>query len=175
MLCGSAFAAGFSDVPEGAAYGDAVAYLNEIGIMKGHTDGLFHPSDNVTRAQMAVICCRVMGVESDAEANAQQIFYDVPSSYWAVGYINKTAELGIVSGFEDKSFKPDDPVTYEQALTMVVCAWGWGELAYESGGWPDGYIKVANDSGYTEGITHNAKDPTSRGIVAQLVYNSMKE
>jgi len=164
----------FPDVPPGAKYAEAVEVLHEMGIFNGDGNGNFNPDKTISRAETAAILCRMMGAEEDAKTMTSSPFTDVPSTHWAVGYIAKAAEAGIISGYSNGEFKPSNPVTYQQILKMLVCAWGWGGLAEEAGGWPNGYIQVANESGYTEGITHNPKDAASRSTVAQLIYNSIK-
>ena len=48
-------------------------------------------------------------------------FTDVDASHWAKNYIQTAYNLGIIAGMGDGTFAPDAPVTYEQALKMVVC------------------------------------------------------
>ena len=50
---------GFSDVPGGAAYEDAVSWASEHGIVTGYPDGTFRPDDDVTRAQFAMMMYRL--------------------------------------------------------------------------------------------------------------------
>lgn len=52
-------------------------------------------------------------------AQAQISFYDVPSGYWADGFIRELASRDIIKGFPDGSFRPDDPVTRAQFAAMV--------------------------------------------------------
>ena len=180
MLCGTAFAdvdnpsgGTFSDVPANASYMEAVEFLREMGIFAGDDKGNFNPNQTITRAETAAVFCRMMGVEESAITLTQSPFYDVPSGHWAVGYIAKAAELGVVNGYGNGQFGPSNPVTYQEVLKMLVCSWGWGSLAEEAGGWPNGYITVATESGYTEGINFNPADNATRAAVAQLIYNSI--
>ncbi len=164
-------AVSFPDVPSGASYAEAVRALNELGIITGDERGYFNPNKTITRAEAATIICRLMGVEDEAKAMKNQVFTDVPSDHWAVGYVAKAVELGIVNGYGNGKFGPSDSVTYEQMVKMLVCACGLEEDASEAGGWPNGYIKTANAMGMTESITHTQKAPVNRSVVAQLVYN----
>lgn len=162
----------FSDVPENADYARAVAVLAQMGILTGDHKGNFNPNDTINRAETAAIICRVVGVEEDAKALETEVFTDVPATHWAVGYVAMAAELGIINGYGNGTFGPGDPVTYAQMVKMLVCAWGWDEVAEKKGGWPGGYIQAADEYGYTEGITHNTNDVIARSVVARLVYNS---
>lgn len=160
----------FPDVPENAAYADAAEYLNDVGIMKGGTNGNFNPNNTVTRAQMAAIICRMLGETENLTTDGTR-FTDVPTSYWANGYIVKAAELGIINGYADGNFKPDNTVTYEQAIAMIVRSMGLNEVAEKNGGYPAGYIFVANDYGYSKQASAQKGDLLKRWQVAIILYN----
>lgn len=177
LLCGTVFAdvggSPFPDVPENADYAEAAATLAEFGIFEGDSTGNFNPNKTISRAEAAAVICRVMGVEEEAKQLTTAVFTDVPASHWAVGYVAKAAELGIIGGYGNGKFGPSDPVTYAQMVKMLVCAGGWAEEALAYGGWPNGYLQVADESGYTRGIAHSANDAIPRSSVAVLVYNTL--
>jgi len=172
MLTCPALAAPFPDVDEDAEYADAVEYLSEVGIMCGDDKGNFNPDKTVTRAEMATIICNMMDEVDDA-ANTEGAFTDVPKSHWASEYISKAVSLGIISGYGDGRFGPDDTVTYEQALTMIVSFVGLSDAAIKYGGYPDGYIFVADDYGYTKQLSAKKGDLLKRWQVAHILYYSM--
>lgn len=165
----------FPDVPKDAAYAQAVLTLTQMGIVTGDEKGNFNPNATISRAETAAIVCRVMGVEEDAKAMTNAVFDDVPASHWAVGYVAKAAELGIINGYGDGRFGPADPVTYEQMVKMLVCVWGWETEAKQAGGWPNGYLQIADLNGYTEGIQQSSTDEIARSTVSRLIYNSLGE
>lgn len=161
----------FPDVDEDADYAEAVEYLNEIGIMQGDEKGNFNPDKAVTRAEMAAIVCRMLGMTEDLPMSSA--FSDVPASHWANQYVGIAAELGIVGGYGNGKFGPSDPVTYEQAVTMVIRAVGGEPEAVDVGGYPDGYISVAEENGLLNGISSRTGDPMSRADVAVILYNCL--
>lgn len=180
MLCGTAFAGDndlsnrpFPDVPAGANYMEAAVTLAELGIFQGDSAGNFNPNKTISRAEAATVICRMLGVEEDAKNRTDVIFNDVSVSHWAVGYISKAAELGIIGGYGNGKFGPEDPVTQEQIVKMLVCAWGYEYDATVAGGYPNGYINVANDLGILFGIRTVPSDPAPRSVVASLVYNTL--
>lgn len=175
LLIGGALAANFPDVPESAAYAEAVNVLADNGILNGDENGNFNPNNTVTRAEFSAIICRLLGVEEDAKVLTQSKFSDVSSSHWAKGYIAKAAELGIVNGNEDGTFKPEDKVTFEQAVKMLICAIGFEENAKEAGSYPDGYIKIAEKYGYLQGIDKAIGKAFTRSNVAVLLANYINE
>ena len=170
MLIASAQAATFSDVDADADYAEAAEYLNEIGVMQGDSAGCFNPNKNVTRAQMAALICRMLGETENLSTDGTR-FSDVAESYWANKYIIKAASLKIIGGYQDDTFKPDNTVTYEQALAMVVRAMGEMDEADAAGGYPDGILKVAEQNGYTNQLLAQKGDVLARWQVAMILYN----
>jgi len=170
LLPVTAEASSFPDVPDDAVFAEAVEYLNDIGVMRGNAQGNFNPDGYVTRAQMAAIICRMLGETENLTTDGDR-FTDVPASYWANGYIAKAADLGIVGGYQDRSFKSDNAVTYEQAVKMVLNVAQLSEAAEKNGGYPDGYLQAAQEHGFLEGIASSKGAPFSRGNIALLLLN----
>ncbi|NJD02943.1 MAG: S-layer homology domain-containing protein, partial [Ruminiclostridium sp.] len=129
-----AFAAAPTDVV-GTAYEGAVSRLVALGVINGYPDGTFGPEDSITRAQFAAIVVRALGYESLA-ATAAGItkFSDVAANHWGAGYINIAVSLGIIKGYGDGKFGPEDKVTFDQAVTMIVRALGQEAYAEAKGG-----------------------------------------
>ena len=165
-------AAVFTDVPDTHKYAEAINLLSGLGIITGYGNGVFKPDHTVTRAEAATIIVRTLGMADDVEQGST-IFSDVKSSHWASGYINKAVENGIINGFPDGTFLPEDNVTYEQIVKMVVCAIGHDPKANELGGYPQGFIRAASDAKVTKGISGSGSNPAPRGLVAQLIYNAL--
>ncbi len=164
----------FPDVPSAASYAEAVNTLREYGIISGDDKGNFNPDSSVTRAEVAVIICRLLGMAEEAKQTSTDAFTDVPSGHWANGYVAKAAEQGIISGYGDGKFGPGDPVTYAQMIKMLVCAWKYGEEAQAAGGWPDGYIETAQNAGICRNVNiTNASIEIARCNVAVLCYNTL--
>lgn len=163
----------YSDVDENAEYAESVIQLYDDGIMKGDDAGRFNPNQTITREEFATIICRLLDEEENALAIKKSSFNDVESNYWSTGYIARAAELGIVNGYGNGKFGPKDSVTVAQAAKMLVCAWGYGEEAVEAGGWPDGYISVANSQEILDSVKSKSSEPAKRWEVATMAYKMM--
>ena len=164
----------FPDVPASAPYAEAVNALHEYGIINGDNRGNFNPNSSVTRAEAAAIICRLLGMEEDAKQARTTSFTDVPTNHWANGYVAKAAEQGIINGYGNGKFGPSDSVTYLQLAKMLICVWGYGDDADAKGGWPTGFIDVAQDKGYFSGVYGSQNENADRSMVALMVYNSLK-
>ncbi len=87
------------------------------GVVSGSSDGLFHPWDFVSRAEFAVMAVRSYGFNL---SQPQGIFSDVPKDYWACQYIEALAREGAIPS--GGSFRPESPVTREEADKIIVLA-----------------------------------------------------
>ena len=110
-------------------------------------------------------------------AGTNSSFTDVASDHWAASYITLAQAMGIINGMGDGTFLPENPVTYDQAVKMVVCSIGYGLVAEKSGIeplFPQAYLNVASRFNFLKGISEGAvNEPASRGLVCKLVDNMM--
>lgn len=185
MLLGSmgtiGFANTFSDVDSSKSYASAVSLLAALELLKGDGDGTFRPEGDITRAEFATVVVRTLGQDEAAQAAAgQYTFDDVPTDSWASGFISVASTLGIISGYGDGNFGPNDNVTYEQAVKMLVCALGYEPMAYNMAGdnadlvWPGGYLAAASQLNILTGVNGTQGVAAKRWQVARLVYNCLE-
>lgn len=169
-------AASYTDVAADAKYGEAVNVLSSLNILKGYEDGTFKPDGDITRAEFAAVVCRLLGLEETANgAKGQQVFNDVPGDHWASGYVALASQQGIVNGYGDGNFGPEDKVLYEQAIKMVVAALGYTPMADVNGGYPGGYQIVAAQRGILANVNGGTTGvAATRAIVAQMSYNALE-
>ncbi|MGE4485818.1 MAG: S-layer homology domain-containing protein, partial [Oscillospiraceae bacterium] len=119
--------ADFSDA-DTIEYTDEVSILTGLGIIAGFEDGSFQPAGDVTRAQMAkLIAYAILGADDAEELSKSAAFTDVPADHWAAGYILFCKNLGIIDGYGDGTFGPNDNVTGYQIAKMLLCAIGYGQ------------------------------------------------
>ncbi len=112
---------------------DARNYLGELTV-----------EGPVTRAEMAKMLVLMLGLTPDSK---ECEFTDVPTDHWASMYISRAVAFGIVNGMGDGTFAPDEYVTYQQAMKMIVCALGYGVAAERRGGYPHGYVMTGMNLG----------------------------
>lgn len=155
----------FTDVV-GTPYAEAVGYLYAAGLASGTSPTTFNPFGGVTRAQMATFVVRALGKEKDP-VPAGTAFSDVPSSHWAYGPVMKAASLGIVKGTTDTTFAPDAPVTYAQAVTMLLRALGYEKQL--QGSFPVPQVLKAKELGWLEGVSFDVSGNANRGDVALML------
>ena len=146
---------GFGDVPATHWAYPAVSALAEEGIISGMGNGVFAPEGSLTRAQFAKMMTLAVTGEEPPPASLSS-FSDVRPTDWFAPYVSECVNLGLFAGYEDGSFRPDEPVTKEQMLAIAVRALPDGESddvsdsqAFTSGisGWARGYVEQALEKG----------------------------
>ncbi len=94
----------------------AITSLTKAGIINGVSETEFSPDKSMTRAEIAALLLR-MTAEEGGTGNGG--FYDVSSDDWYCGVASKSAELGIVKGFEDNTFRGEDTISKLQFVSLV--------------------------------------------------------
>ena len=105
----------FTDVAPNAWYKDAVQYAYAGGLMTGVFADAFAPEQTTTRAMIVSILARLEGVESAQAAG----FADVNDEWYATA-VNWAANVGVVNGYEDNTFRPNQPITREQLAAILM-------------------------------------------------------
>lgn len=110
----------FRDVrPEDWFYAD-VRYVYEAGLMNGTAEGLFSPDLFTSRAMLVTVLWRLSG---SPVVNYYMPFADVDQASWYAEAVRWAASCGIVAGYDNGNFGPNDPITREQlAAILYRCA-----------------------------------------------------
>lgn len=169
MLSGTTFAFAAPKDVLGTEFEEAVTSMAALGIIDGFPDGTYRANESVTRAQMSKILMIAMGYKEIAE-NLQSRFMDV-QGHWAESYISLADDLGIIKGYPDGTFKPDNKVSFNEAVTMSMRALGYVDEGFK-GSWPTNYLLKAYDIELLDGVNIDA-GYADRGNIAKLVFNSL--
>ena len=145
---------------ETSVYSDYVvegqsAYADSFGLMKGYDDGTFKPDNNMTRAEFASALMRAAVITNPDAQPAEINFSDVDKSYWAYDDIAKAVSIGFINGYDDGTFRPEDNVTYEQAITMIFNVLGYKPVADLYGGYPHAYMSLGYYNRFFKSTTDN--------------------
>ena len=128
---GEAAAMSFADVPADSWYADAVQYVSENGLMSGTDTGVFSPNESATRGMIAAILWRL---EGSPVVNYLMNYTDVPQDSWNAEAIRWASSEGIVNGYGDGTFGPNDAVTREQLAQMLYRYAGYKGMDTTQGG-----------------------------------------
>jgi len=153
-----------------------IEFLQENNVLVGDPNGDLRENDQITRAEFVTILCRAIGIEDIAESEEmrnKEIYVDVPKTHWAVGYINAATEHGAINGVGNGFFCPEMSVTNEQAIKILVAAWGYTAEAEKLGGYPNGYMAIAQQFGVTDSVLFNYRLASRRWVVSVFTYNML--
>lgn len=156
---------------EGNPYSQAVGLLEAIGVFTPEQAAAFDPWGIITRGEFIAQLMDVM--DSSIPSDGQHYFSDIASSQYADD-INGACRLGIVTGYGNFEFRPDDPVTYSEAVTFLTRALGFESYANNYGGYPTGYFMAAGEADLLHAFEEPAwQEEVERGVAAQLMVNAL--
>ena len=169
-----------TDIDANTTVGKSVTELVKLGIINGYEDGTFRADNTITRGEVAKIIITFLKQEGVAFDTVPSGFSDVDDAgHWAKKYIKLAADQKIVNGYEDGTFRADNPVKYTEIVKMLVCTLGYGKIAEDrtsaGSAWYSGYMAIAAEKSILSGASvNNVEDNASRGTVAILVYNCLE-
>ena len=108
----------YSDVPAELWCNNAISTLSNMGIISGYSNGTFRPSAPITRAELTKIAAGFFA-DNRVTSHYDGRFSDVSGSEWFVSALEKAIEEGIVEGYGDSTFAPDQYITRAQACTII--------------------------------------------------------
>ncbi len=105
----------YKDVADNLWSVTAISYMSNLKLVKGYPDGTFRPTANITRAEFAAMVVRFENIS----AAGSKTFTDLQKDHWAYEVIQKAAQAGWISGYPDGSFKPDQPISRAEVVTIT--------------------------------------------------------
>ncbi len=188
----SGFVDGYYNIMEGTGFADNdmfydmfghwgaeyVYELYNIGVVNGTDDHIFSPDAKVTRGMLVTILGRVYGINPNLYIESG--FADVDITQWYGPYVGWAHQVGIVDGFDDNTFKPNNYVTREQmALIFMRFAAHTGVTLFESvaesftdeaeiSPWALDAVRYAQRTGLINGKDGNRFDPTGTATRAEM-------
>ena len=129
----------------------------------GYADGTFRPDNNMSRAEAAAIFARLISEQKSEKISGKSDFADVKSSEWYSKFIGYIEKYGIIKGYDNNTFKPDENISRAEFVAMTVRFnslfndvkkgsytvkytdvannyWAYSDIAYaKHAGWLNGY------------------------------------
>ena len=141
--------------------------LVEARVIEGYPDGELHLENFLTRTEFTKMIVSAFLPNNNEKASIS--FSDVNDDFWGCDYIKQAVAAGVIKGFEDNTFRPDDKVTYEQAVKIVERMLSGRD--YQN--YPTDYIKSALDKGIADGMTSVIGESITRKEAVSLIYNAL--
>lgn len=166
----------FSDTAD-SPYKSEIEFFENAGIAIEKEDGKFCPNDGLTRAEAAKFLHDTSYTQTTEgpviDFSECEYFTDLTSGFWALKEINHLASMGVIAGFSDGSFRPDEPVTGTQLLTMCANITGYTAFADDNLDWKEKYSKICTEYGFLDGIDIDLNKNITREEAAKIIYNTV--
>ena len=135
----------FSDVVPGSWYEQGVLYVYEKGIMVGTSKTEFSPNADTTRAMIVTILYRL---EGSPDIESTDSFTDVPADEWYSDAVSWAAQEGIVNGYGNGKFGPQDSITRQQLAAILYRYTVYKGASASANGWASSYPDVGSISAW---------------------------
>ena len=155
----------------------AVGTINKwinMGYIKGYPDGSFKPDNSITRAELVVLVNKAFNFNSKSNI----YFTDLSPSYWGYGEIQKGVAAGYIKGDSIGTFRPDSPVTRQEAAVIMAQVRNLGGNVsgaskysdyYNIADWAKGYVGAASNEGVLSGFPDGSFKPSNVMTRAEAV------
>ena len=167
-----------TDVDKNAWYHEAVDYALAGGIMSGYNATTFGPNDTLSRAMVVQV---LYNKEGQPAISGKHDFTDVPADQWFNNAVTWGTQNGVMGGYGDGKFGPNDSVTIEQ---IAVILWNYSGNPAFSGkadsvgaysGWAANALAWAVENDILAGVPFtNATENATRAQTAQMLMNYLK-
>ena len=172
-------AVNFVDVPPSDPFYTYIHYLYCAGVISGYNDGTFRPGNPTTRGQLTKIVVLARGWSVQCPSTGH--FSDVLPGSVFYCFVETAYSRGIISGYNDGTFRPGNNVTRAQLTKIVVIAMNWTIQCPATGHFSDVtvndpfycFIETAYGhgiiSGYNDG-TFRPGNSATRAQISKIVY-----
>ena len=144
-----------------------------IDVLSSLSIGDFNKSDDtVTRERFALAVSDIINYNS-RPSTKNGVFTDVTAENKYSGAVYSLYEMGYISGYGNSVFGAKDCIIYEQAVKILVSVLGYDMIAQSKGGYPFGYINVANSVGVLDGVSKSLGETLTAIEAATLIENAI--
>lgn len=171
----------FTDVENNWAQ-SYIETLADLGIVDGNGDAAFEPERSVTRAEFLKMTLLAFGHSYDSSDASSVTFTDVDAAHWTANVVGRGQELGFIDGYGAGKFRPNDTITREEAIKMLINSAGIDvdtsvtTSSYSDvSGWSAKYIEKARELGIIAAATNfRPTEDISRAESAKIIVKAIE-
>ena len=156
------------------AFAEETDLSEEIRICEavGVWDSAWENGEFVTRAMLAKAAVMLYNPDFVPAAEDEYYYRDVGADSEYAGYINEARRRGYMFGLSEKIFAPEESLTTEQAVVVMMRAMGYSQLAAAKGGYSAGYMSINEARDFLRGLSGRTYDKLTAGVLAKVIVNS---
>lgn len=147
-----------------------IQVLKLINVVSGDENGNLNLESFVTRAEFIKMVISASKYNDTNLTYNESAFHDVSNSHWASGYIQKAKSSGLVNGYPDGTFMPEQSVCLEEAVTICLRLLGYNNTDFV-GAYPVSQMQKYENISLNEGVSAKAGEYLTRYECMQLIYN----
>jgi len=165
--------ADFPDVFSSNPYWNAIDYVQQKGIVGGYPSGNFGPNNSVNRAEFVKILVKTMYTEDQISKCTGASFDDVAADAWYAPYVCMAQQFHIVDGYPDKTFQPENPISFAEAAKILRNTLLANELivpAKDYDDWYGIYVDALSQKGAIPVSINGFDAKVTRSEIAEMIY-----
>lgn len=170
VLSLSVFANVFAAEDSGAEYTKSMKFLMAADILQNHT--IEDAANKVSRIEFAKIIARIVFPDDNYYWSSERQYSDVVAEYTEI--TSALADQNIMIGYDESTFAPDQPITYNEVLKSLVSLTGYDIQAINAGGYPNGYTQTASSIGILKNFAGRSNRELTLGEISKLIENALK-
>ncbi|UCZ51448.1 S-layer homology domain-containing protein [Bacillus shivajii] len=169
----------FHDVSNSYWAKHEITNISKNGYIVGFKNSFYRPEEHINRASVAAVISRVKSLNDSNNNN----FSDVPSDHWAVNVISAVNDAGYFGGFNDGTFRPEQPMTRAEVSAVFERVFEWSSEYQEqdftditSNHWAYDQVQQMASNGITVGYvdgTFRPDDPITRAEFTVFLYRAL--
>lgn len=179
----------FTDVPGSYWAADYIYALADRKLVNGMGGTTFEPLTTMTRAMFVTVMGRLSNIKTSSYTS--NTFSDVTTDAWYSPYVAWASRKGIVTGYDDGTFRPNEPITREQMAVMIIRYIDFAELSLKDkneaaeftdsdliSSWAADAVERAQRLGLITGRDSGAFDPkgtANRAEVCTVLYRLISQ
>lgn len=145
--------------------------VGALDIMVGDENGNLNLDQSVTRAQFITMAIKASPMGEQVGEAATSPYPDVPRRHWSAGYVAAAVQMGLISGYLDGTFRPDNRITLAEGVTIVLKLLGYTSSDF-SGAYPTAQMSLYRSLDLDEGVvTEKSDEDMTRLDAMYLFYN----
>ncbi len=153
-----------------ARYSENIAFLSAIGVWNNKDA---KPLANVTRSELVSVAVRMRGM-TQKSVKEENPFSDIPLNHKNAADIYTAKQLGLISGYSDNTFRPNEITSLNHVIKVFVSLLGYSVKADATGGYTAGYNRMATELKLTNGIEITDVQKLTNYDFVQLIVNTLK-
>jgi len=175
----------FTDVPTSHANFEAIESLRERNILRGYEDGTFKPGNRINRAEFVFLVMNPVLLDvdrmneciTDEDKQDKYVVYypDVPTDAWFADAVCHATRKGLIKGYPDGRFRPNDPINFVEAAKIISSAMALQTYEEPTDRWFEPYVRKLSELRAIPTSVSRYGEIVTRGEISEMLYRLLDD